>query len=471
MENNKRRYKDLTKNTLLFAISSFGTKLLSFLLVPLYTNILTTSEYGTADLLYTTTTLLIVLFTINISDGVLIFAMDKKYSPTEVLSFGLRVLLVGWGILCVLASLGFAVGVFDWPPYYYIFVIFFFIISALYQTLSNYLRAIDRVRDVAVAGIVSSIAYLFCNILFLLIIKIGLNGYLFSTIIGPLAGTVYCIAAGRISITNIVRQHISKEQSKTVLKYCIPLIFNSVALWINSCLDRYFVTYFCGVDQNGIYSVASKIPVILSTVYTIFSQAWTLSAVKEFDPEDKDGFFSKTYEVYNAAMLIACSGLILINIPLAKILYAKEFFVAWKYSSVLLLGIFFNSLTAFLGSIFSATKNSNILATTTVVSAVVNTVLNILLIPRFGVQGAAIATAVALASMWIIRMIKLKHLIRIKINWIRDCIVYFLLCLQIVVEHCEGHMYLVQIIIFILILLLMFKPFISIIRKLLKFGV
>ena len=171
------------------------------------------------------------------------------------------------------------------------------------------------------------------------------------------------------------------------------------------------------------------------------------------------------YEVYNAAMSIVCSALILINIPLAKGLYAKDFFVAWKYSSVLLLGIFFNSLTAFIGSFFSATKKSNILAITTVVSAIINTFLNIVLIPKFGVQGAAVATAIALALMWFIRMLKLQSLIRLKIHWLRDFVVYILLCLQIIAEHQKGHMYIEQFLIVCIIIVFFNKPIIKIGRK------
>lgn len=463
-----KKYKDLTKNTLLFAVSSFGTKILSFLLVPLYTNVLSTAEYGTADLLNTTTTLLIVVFTINISDGVLIFAMDKRYSPSEVLSFGIKVILLGWGILTVVGIISYSIGVITWSVFYYIFVLIFFVVSAGYQTISNYLRAIDKVKDVALAGIISSIVYLLCNILFLLVFNMNVSGYLIATILGPLAGIYYCLLAGKINILTILRNYITKEQRYAILKYCIPLIFNSIALWINSCLDRYFITYFCGVDQNGIYSVASKIPLILSTVYTVFSQAWTLSAIKEFDPEDKDRFFSKTYEIYYTVMAVACSILIFMNIPLAKFVYAKEFFIAWKYSSVLLLGIFFNSLTAFVGSIFSATKNSNVLASTTVVSAIINILLNVCLIPLFGVQGAAVATAIALAVMWLLRIIKLRKLIRIKINVINHIIVLALLCAQIVAEHLVGHMYVVQVIIFMLILIILNKPIANILKKVLK---
>lgn len=76
-----------------------------------------------------------------------------------------------------------------------------------------------------------------------------------------------------------------------MMDYSRPLIANSIAWWINNASDRYIVIFFCGLAENGIYSVASKIPSILNIFQSIFNQAWTLSAVKDFDSEDKHGFF------------------------------------------------------------------------------------------------------------------------------------------------------------------------------------
>ena len=107
----------------------------------------------------------------------------------------------------------------------------------------------------------------------------------------------------------------------------------------------------------------------------------------------------------------------------------------------------------------------SILAYTTVISAVINTVLNIILIPVWGVQGAAVATTVSLFVMWFIRMIKLKDLVRIKVNWIKSGVVYFLLGVQVVLEHFESHMYFLQCIIVFTIIIFMIKPFIQIMKK------
>ena len=447
----QEKYKYLTKNTALFAISSFGSKILSFLLVPLYTNILTTSEYGIADVITTTGTLIMYICTLDVADGILRYVIDRRDKKEEIFSFGTRVLLYGSLLSLLTLAVIWQLGIFNWPVGYYISTFLYFFFNATYDILSKYLRAIEKVRDVAIAGLISSAGVIVGNILFLLVFRIGMYGYLIALIMGPLLGTLYSIIRSGLRPSSFVQCTCEKTKQKEILCYCIPMIFNNLELWINAFLDKNFVTAICGSAENGVYAVASKIPTILATCYTIFSQAWTLSAIKEFDREDSDGFFSKTYGLFNAAMCIVCSGIILFNIPLARFLYAKEFFVAWQYSSVLLVSVMFNSLTSFQGGLFSAAKENKTLASTTILSAVVNTVLNAIFIPVWGALGAAMATVAAYVVMWCARLIKSRQFIRMKITLKTDIFVYILLVLQVVLEHLAGHWYVCQTVIFITI--------------------
>ena len=119
----------------------------------------------------------------------------------------------------------------------------------------------------------------------------------------------------------------------------------------------------------------------------------------------------------------------------------------------------FNALTAFLGSIFSAVKDSKVIASTTVVSAICNIVLNILMIPKFGALGAAIATAASYMVMWMLRLGYARKYIKMNLSLIKDCFVYVLLILQVVVEHTKNHGYIAQVII-VAVIMLMYRKYI-----------
>lgn len=462
------KYKYLGKNTLIFTISSFGTKILSFLLVPLYTSILSTAEYGIVDLITTTGTLMLYVFTINISDAVLRFSMERKEISGDILSFGYRVIFLGsivvQGLLIVLRLLN----LLQWNAVFDFFLFAYFVFTAIYQLVTSHLRAIDKVYAVGVSSVVLTLTTIISNILFLLVIKIGIYGYLISLVMGPLFGSIAAIGYSGQKVPSFFHSRIEPILRKEMFLYCIPLIFNNIALWINSYLDRYFVTIMCGIEQNGLYSIASKIPMILSVLFSIFMQAWSLSAIKEFDNNDKDIFYTSTYNIYSSFLSIMTSVLILFNVFLAGILFSNDFYLAWNYSSLLLVATLLNALTAFFGSILTAAKKTNIIAYTTILSSLINTVLNIVLIPRFGVQGACIATVTCYVALWLIRIIFVRKYCKLNINLVTNIIVFALLFGQVAMDHMENHFYIGQIIVLVIVICLNKRRLASFFKKIYK---
>ena len=247
----------------------------------------------------------------------------------------------------------------------------------------------------------------------------------------------------------------SKDTEGSMLKYSCPLIANTVAWWITNASDRYVVMWLCGTAANGIYSVAYKIPSILNILQSIFTQAWTLSAVKEFDPEDKDGFFSNMYNGFNCLMVLACSFLILSDKFFARILYAKDFYNAWEYVPFLLISIVFGATAGYIGGIFSALKEAKMLAQSTTIGAVVNIILNIVLVSMVGAIGAAVSTAISYIVVWGIRLCYMRKYLQAKLYLKRDIASYILLVIQAVLlllipSGCI--MYMIQIVLFIMLI-------------------
>ena len=320
---------------------------------------------------------------------------------------------------------------------YSIFFFLMFFAQSLSGVITYYIRGIDRIKDLSVSSVLVSAFTIGCNIIFLVVFRWGLTGYFLANIIGPLVQALYLIVRSGMIYDTDLRVDFSEEK-KVMLEYCKPMTANSVAWWVNNTSDRYVVIFFCGLAENGIYSVATKIPSILNIFQSIFSQAWTLSAVKEFDPEDKNGFFANTYRAYNCLMVLICSVIIVGDKILAHFLYAKDFFVAWKYVPWLTIAIVFGSLSGYIGGFFSAVKNSKIFAQSTVIGAASNIVLNLIMTPLMGALGAAIATTVCYFVVWGIRYWQSKKFVKLKIDLRRDLITYVLLVLQSVVLLFEN---------------------------------
>lgn len=448
------KFKYLFKNIGLLAVSQFGTKLLAFFLVPLYTNVLSTSEYGTYDLFSSTINLLIPLITLNVADAVLRFSIDDNSDKKSILSIGVKYSVIGTIIAFAVVLVNHVFSNFNLIDEYWFFFPLLFFVTIINSTFTYFCRGIDKVKNTAISGVICSVVMIGLNIYFLLGIKIGLLGFFWANIIALLTQIIYLFFSCKL--WNYLSFDTDKLLEKEMKNYSAPLIANNIAWWINNSSDRYIVTFFCGVAQNGIYSVGYKIPTILNMFQSIFSQAWTLSAVKDFDKKDSTKFFSKMYNLYNCGMVIVCSGLILLTRVLAKILYAKEFYVAWKYVPFLLTAIVFGSLSGYLGGIFSAVKDSKIFAQSTVIGAVVNTVLNVILVFWFGPLGAAVATMVAFWLVWAIRLKHVEKYMKLSINIKRDYFSYFLLIIQsslfLIINTDTIPFYLIQSVLVVLII-------------------
>ena len=425
----KTDYKYLFKNIGLLTISQFGTKLLVFFLVPLYTSILTTEEYGIFDLFNTTIALLIPILTLNIMDSVIRFALDKDSDPACILSMSLQVFFKGILFFIFLLIINRFFHIIPVINHYIPVLVWMFLVTGLYQIISNFSRGIDDVFAVSVAGVLSSAVSLTLSVLLLVAAKWGLKGYFYANIAGPAAAL--CYLAIRLKIWNyICFTNVASDLKRQMLSYSIPLIFNSVSWWINGASDRYVITALCGMAANGIYSVGYKIPGILNIFQTIFNQAWALSTVREFDSKDKSGFFTQTYKLYHFGMSIICSLIIVFTRLIAAILYAKDFYQAWAYVPFLTISIVFGALSGHIGGIFTAVKDTKAFSLSTSIGAVVNLLLNFILVSAFGPLGAAIATVFSYFLVWQIRILLVRRHIKMQLSLLHDYLTYIILLLQ-----------------------------------------
>ena len=462
-------YKYLFKNIGLLTISQFGTKILVFLLVPLYTSVLSTSEYGTYDLFVTTINLLVPIVTLNLSDAVLLFALDEKVDCSEVLSIGLKYSLYGFFASLLFLIINLAIDFFPAITLYWYYFPVLLLLTIINTLFTGFSRGIDKVKETSISCIVCSATRIGCNLLFLLVLKWGLHGYFLANIIAMTTQIIYLYIS--CELKKFINPKINGKLEKEMKNYSMPLIMNNVGWWVNNSSDRYIVTWLSGISANGIYSVGYKIPSILNMFQSIFSQAWTMSAVKDFDSNDSNGFFSKMYSIYNCGMVLVCSAIVMTSRLLAHILYVNDFFTAWQYVPFLTIAIVFGSLSGFFGGIFAAAKDSKLFGKSTIISAIINIILNIAFVFFVGPIGASLATLISYFIVWYIRLRHVQKHIAIKINLKRDYISYFILLIQgtiLFILNDSLLLYFIECCLYILILVLFYKELKAIIIKIFR---
>ena len=409
------QYKSLIKNSFLFAIGSIGSKAISFFMLPLYTRMLTTSDYGQLDVLQTTISLLIPLITFQAIEAVFRYSVDMREnkSASSVLMNGILLCLFGMLISLLLFPVFARIEPFSTYLLFFYLILFF---SMMNGVLKQFVRGLGKIKIFVVSDLAYTASFVTFNIIFLVYLKMGLKGYFLSMLLAHLINTFILLVFGNV-FKYLNFKSFDKSFMKTMLIYSIPLIPNGLMWWVMSVSDRYILTYYMGFDATGIYSVSYKFPSLITLVNGIFFMAWQLSAMQEYGKEGYEDFYKNIFCVLSSFLLLITAVILLILKPLMSVFVADAFYESWKYVPLLLVGTVFQAFSSFFGTNYTASKKTKGAFTTSVYGAIVNIGINLLLIPIWGIQAAAFSTMLAYLTMWLLRLFDTKKFVKIKIDW------------------------------------------------------
>ena len=403
------KYKRLMSNTFIFALGTFSSKLLVFFMMRFYTGVLSDEAYGMADIIVQTCNLLIPIASVGIINAVIRFGLERGIDKKSVFTTSLVVILLGFcGLLCfspLLNRLDFLQG-------YLVYLYCFIFTSSMQGLCSQFVRAKGLVKLYAIDGVYQTVMTVVLNIVLMGPCKLGVPGYLLSTILTDFSSFMLLIWLVRLD-KYIDFSKIKASLTKQMLKYSIPMIPNTISTWIINMSSRYLILYMINEGATGIYAVANKIPTLMIIIANIFGDAWQISAVTD-SKQTRQQFFSQVADVYQSIAFLMASALIMVTQMVIKILAAPEFFEAWRCMPILVMATTFACLASFLSSVYMVEKRSNYIMATTMIGAAINLGLSFFLIPIFGLNGAAVATFVSYFTMFVIRFIHTQTFIRIR---------------------------------------------------------
>ena len=200
----------------------------------------------------------------------------------------------------------------------------------------------------------------------------------------------------------------------------------------------------------------------------MFRKAYSVSVLQNFDPTDKDGFLGQSYAVISFSMVLCSSALMLINIPLSRLLFAKEFYAAWQFVPPLLLSALFNYMSLSCENMCLALNRTRLISSTALIGAGINTFLNLCMIPLLGSYGAAVATAIGFFCVWMMRYIWILRHIQLKNARIKEPLSYGLLWGQMFAAYWGNRLLLLQICIFVVLIFLYWREFSQMLHVILK---
>ena len=419
----------LIENTGWMTISNFGSKILIFLLVPFYTRVLSTEDYGYYDLVYTAIVLCSPFITASIAEAVMRFTLIDESDASVAFSGGLFVSCFGI-IVAVLSGLivWFSIPIDDLYKVFYEFAVLMFSTDALYALLSRFTRSLNEMKCMAFGSLLQAASLLIFSVLLLIPLKLGVCGYFLATALANASAALYMFT--KIRAWRYIK-HVNMAYTFEMIRYGMPLGVNTAGWWTTNVLGRYAVAFFIGVSGTGLLAAAYKIPSIPKVIQQVFIQAWQISAIQEFGDEDSPEFFSKIYNTMCLASSVLTSGIICIIPLIALLMFSESFYDAWKLVPLLMVGVVFDCLASIVGGVFSAAGNSKPLASSALVSVVVAALVCLVFVPTIGTYGAVISSALASFAIWAMRLLQSRKYMTFAIKWRQNLCCFAVLLAQI----------------------------------------
>lgn len=403
--------KDLVKNTFIIALGKCSTQIITFLLLPLYTSILSTKEYGEYDLLNTISIFAIPFITLLMEEAMFRFLIDAntRGEKQKVMN---QAVLFSFLSMMIASILIYIVGnIFHY--HYTLYLILFIMGSILSGLAGSVCRGQGKYIVYAVFNFLSSISNVLLNIILIVIFKMGIDGLFLAYILSNSIVSLWILYKLRV-FKNLSFKNIDSSLMKEMITYSVPLVPNSVSFAIINLSDRLLITGFLGSSVNGIYAMANKFPSIMNTFYNFFYMAWKESASKVVKEDGREEFYNSIF-LHLKHFLISVSLLLIAVLPFVfPLLIKKGYMEAYTYIPPLILAIYFSNLSSYYGGIFAAYKDTKIMGTTTVFAAILNLGINFACIRLIGIYAAIVSTFIAFFIVYQYRSLKIKKYITFK---------------------------------------------------------
>lgn len=349
----RRAYKNLLSDTVVFAAGSMLTKLIQFFLLPMYTALLTTEQYGIGELVNNMSELLYPICCLGVYEGVFRYALDKEEDKASVFTSGVTVALTLVPIVMASAVVAYAYTGFDYAWQ----LVALCLADSLKMICLQFSKGLGRTRLYAVSGVVGALALCALGFVFLGVARLGTFGYLYALLASQVV-QLGVVVLGAKMWRFFSLSKLSKRVVLQLLRYSLPMVPNSLAWWFVNLSGRYIVLFSQGAAVAGLYAAATKLPSIMVMLVTVFQQAWQIFSAREYTEGDRDESFGVIFRVYTTLLLCSGSLVVAFTQPLSRVMLSGEFFDARLFVPALMFGAVINGYSTYFGTIYNAAKKT-----------------------------------------------------------------------------------------------------------------
>jgi len=410
----KPRMRKFFKDMGIYAIGNIGSKVITFLMVPLYTYFVEeTADFGYYDICLQVCFLLLPFVTLQLRDGGFRFLLDCEdvLQRKRIVTFVVRTLATTFVVTLALALL---VGLVRDVPYLW-WTVALLLSMSLQEVLSQVMRGLGNNRAFVTIGIVSAFGIGFFSLVFVAWMGMGIKGIFLANIVARLLAVGAVEARTRLLTSNFRLFIKIGDVGKEILRYCLPLLPGALCWWLTGSSDRFFIMKYLGLEANGVYAVAIRFTSVIQTIAIIFYQAWQETAILQYNSPDRDRFFSRMftgYVFFLGALFVAYAFLLKLNYGW---LVADQYEGSLRYIYPLGVAAVIFALSAFFDMGYQCAKDTARTLPAIVASAIINVALNFALVPLLGMPGVVLTLILTYLVLFVWRWHDMKRYFRLRL--------------------------------------------------------
>lgn len=441
---NGYREKKLLKNTGLYFIGNFASKILNFLLVPIYMIYLEADVYGEIDLILLFSSVIALFFSLDMIDAAYRFILDANSveEKSKVITNSVTVFIIG---MFILSFLYIPINIYFDLKYGELFIMHIIITNFL-QLMMQICRGLRLNVHYAISGSILTLLQGILNVMLIIVFKQGASSLLIAPIISSFIVVLYLLKIMKIS-KYIKISLLGKKTILEMTRYSMPMFVQVLLLWVLQNSGTYFLSYYTeGNVDSGIYAISNKFPAIINSLASIFLLAWQESAIISKNDKDATQYYSRIYSIYFSVMTI-CT---IVMLPILRIYFVyvgnESYRDVWKYVPIFCATAVINSLSIFVGTHFIAEKKTIKIVKTLIIPVVVTLVINIFLINRLGIYALGIGQILGYMLVLMQRKKETRNVYRM--TWDKKNILLLLISINICMFYYSTQSIMLQLVCF-----------------------
>lgn len=412
------RSSKFLKDIGIYAIGNLGSKIITFLMLPLYTHFIATADYGYYNICLTAVLLLLPFTTLQLRDGAFRFLLDTESDEQrEKIVTGVYKTLISnlflWIGAAIIISLVSNIA-------YFWYTVAFLVSFSLQEVVSQVIRGLGNNKAYVTVGILASLGIAIFSVIFVVWLKMGIKGVFLANIIGRFLGLIIVEAKVK-TVIRFFKLHLKvKQVGIDLLRFSLPLLPSSLCYWLTTSSDQWIIKHYLGDEVTGIYAVAVRFTSILQIAVIIFYQAWQETAILQFNSKDRDAFFSKMLNNYISILcLIGVTYNFMLKMNYGW-LVGVDFQESWLYLYPLGFSALLSAIAGFLEMAYQCAKDTKRLLPAIVLCAVINVTLNLVTIKflpdDIKVYGAVCTAIITYLVLVLYRWIDVRRYLKFKIS-------------------------------------------------------